>query len=126
MSNAFPPQFYPAATVPTGIAGPRNVLYVPLNQSIVPSYVTPLDFTTVTGVQLRVVRSDGSAVNWNTATFLQVTSAGLIAVYTFANDGSDCPTGVDGAYRIRPWLQITPDVTYTIPCSTSTLQVTAT
>jgi hypothetical protein len=122
VTQPFAPQFYPPAVVPAGIAGPRNVLYVPLDQALVPSYVTPLDFTTVTGVRLSVTRPDGTTALWVASSLLQVTTQGLIAVYTFATNGLDCT--VDGAYKIRPYLKITPDSTYTVPCSTSILQVT--
>ena len=123
MSNAFPPQFYPAATVPTGIAGPNNTLYVPINAGLVPSYVPTFDFTSVAGVLLLVTRPDGSTVSWTAQALVDQTSSGLVAAYTFSFDGTDCPSGLDGPYKIRPWLKIGSDIGYTIPCSTSILTV---
>lgn len=123
MTQPFQPQFYPVATVPTGIAGPRNAIYIPINQALLPSYVPGLDFTTVTGVLLVVTRGDLSTVNWIASSLIDVTAAGLVAVYVFSLTGVDCPFGNDGAYKIRPWLKIAPDVGYTIPCSTAVLTV---
>lgn len=99
MTQPFPITFQRTG-VPVGI-GPPNRYYVPLqNPADLPDYVVPLDFTTVTSVQLSVLRTrDGSTATWTTSTFLDVTTAGLVAVYAFQT--GDCP--VPGDYEIRPY-----------------------
>ena len=119
MTQPFAPQGYPAATIPLAGMVPPNPLYYPINQAILPAYVPPLDFTTVTAVTIHVARPDGSAVQWVAGSLASVTADGLIAIYLFqAGDGT-----VDGAYALRPYLSV-PGFPNSIPCSSSTLTVT--
>lgn len=119
MTQPFTPQVYPPPSIPVG-TGPPNALYVPIEQGNLPSYVPPIDFTTVTAVTLHVRRYDGTTAQWvvPSSAFLQVTTQGLVAVY--ALQAGDLPT--DGPYQIRPYLSV-PGFSNAIPCSSSTLQV---
>lgn len=118
MTQPFSPQFYPAATIPVGI-GPPNVLYAPIEQASLPSYIPNLDFTTVTGATLHVTRPDGSKSQW-VCTLTSQTTAGVLAIY--ALQIADCP--VDGPYQVRAYLSVTGFLN-SIPCTSTTLQVVA-
>lgn len=91
-------------TIPVGI-GPPNVLAVGLqNDPNAPSYATPLDFTTVTGVVFRVTRErDLSTAEWATTDVSSVTTAGLVASYAYQL--GDVP--IEGPYVVRAWASVT-------------------
>lgn len=119
MTQPFSP-VYPTASVPMGI-GPPNALYYQLQQSILPSYIPNLDFTTVQGVRFNVVRqSNGTTAQWVATQLLDVTVQGLVAVYPF--QVADTP--IDGPYFIRAYLSV-PSFAFAVPCTSTTLLVTA-
>ena len=66
-------------------SGPGNYLYQPIENVVLPSYVTALDFTTVTSVFFTVLRTlDQTTATWTAQSLTNVTTAGLVAVYQFA------------------------------------------
>lgn len=105
MTQPFP-FTYQRAEVPVGLPA-GNILYSPLEQSVLPTYVPQLDFTTVTSVFFRVTRQkDASSATWTAGSFTNVTTAGLVALYTFAGV-SPAPSAdlyIDGIYFLRPYL----------------------
>lgn len=109
MTQPFVVPAWPRLEVPAGI-GPPNKLYWPLQNDVLPSYVTPIDYTTVTAVTFHVTRQyDGSTASWQTSTFQSVTTAGLVAVYAYqVNDVPLLPVPVSqSVYLIRPYLSVT-------------------
>lgn len=107
-------------TLPVGL-GPPNLYYVALqNSAELPDYVPPVDFTTVTGVTLRVQRErDGSTASWATNAFTNVTADGLVAAYPLqAGDLS-----VEGPYIIQPYLSV-PGFEDAVACEEHVLTVT--
>jgi hypothetical protein len=90
-------------TLPVGL-GPPNRYYVALqNSAALPDYVPPVDFTTVTGVTLRVRRErDGSTASWSTSAFTDVTVDGLVAGYALQPGD----LSVEGPYIIQAYLSV--------------------
>jgi hypothetical protein len=100
-----------------------NILYSPLEQSILPSYVPQLDFTTVTQVYFKVTRQkDATSATWTAGSFTNVTTQGFVALYTFAGASPQPSTDlyIDGTYFLRPYL-VTPS--RTIACAVQNLYV---
>lgn len=116
MTQPFP-FTYARAEVPTNYPA-GNVIYFPVEQAVLPSYVPQLDFTTVTSVAIHVTRQpDASTATWITTTFTNVTTGGLVAVYTvLANDIGALP----GSYFCRAYLTAGG---ISIPCQLTTLYV---
>ena len=118
MTQPFP-FTYGRPEVPVG-TGPGNALYQPIENVVTPSYVTPLDFTTVTSVYFVVTRTlDTSTAIWTAQTLTNVTTTGLVAVYQFgANDlPIACP------YLLRPWCVTPATSPRGVPCRVGTLYV---
>lgn len=100
-----------------------NALYAPIEQGNLPSYISPIDFTTVTRVDLHVSRQKDTTTSlWSTSTFISVTTNGLVAVYLFSGTSPNASPDayIDGVYQIRPHI-ITP--TLDIPCDRTQLYV---
>lgn len=96
---------YKRAEVPIGV-GPGNFLYWALENSILPTYVPPVDFTTVTQVFFTVLRQkDGTTAKWIAGSLTNVTTAGLVAVYGFGTTITSKPYDcyIDGTYLLRPY-----------------------
>jgi hypothetical protein len=92
-------------------------LYLPLENVVLPSYVTPIDYTTVTSVYLNVTRTlDQSTATWTAQALTNVTTSGLVAVYTFGVGDLTiaCP------YVLDPWAVIG---SVAIPFTTAQLYV---
>ena len=91
-----------------------NKVYVPLENYVLPSWVPPLDWTTVTSVYFVVTRQlDATIATWTAGALTTVTTAGLVAVYTFAAGDTyiACP------YTLRPYA-VTPGIVYPQPVVT--------
>ena len=104
MSQPFPFS-YERAQVPVGI-GPGNSLYWALENSVLPTWVPPLDFTTVTSVYFSVTRvKDASTDKWTATSLTTVTPSGLVAVFAFGSRVTGAPYEcyIDGIYYLRPW-----------------------
>jgi hypothetical protein len=111
MTQPFP-FTYKRAEIPVGIPA-GNTLYFPLEQGNLPSYVPPLDFTTVTSVYFAVSRQkDASFATWTAQTLALVTTQGLVAIYTFAGlpPAPSSDVYISGVYFLRPYA-ITPSRT---------------
>jgi hypothetical protein len=94
-----------------------NRIAVPLENPTLPPWIPPLDWTTVTSVYFVVTRQlDASISTWTASALTTVTTAGLVAVYTFAAGDTyiACP------YTLRPYA-VTPGLV--IPQPTVTLYV---
>ena len=101
----------------TRVGAVGNNYYVPLENVVLPSYVTAIDFTTVTSVFFNVTRTlDQSTIVWTAQHLTNVTTTGLVAVYTFqANDLTiACP------YVVDPWVVVG---SVSVPFSSTTLYV---
>lgn len=112
------------AEVAVGI-GPGNGLYWPLQNNVLPNYVTAIDWTTVTRVFFTVTRqSDASVDTWDAGNLISVTTAGLVAVFTFGSRITVAPYEcyIAGQYLLRPWA-VTPSAPGGIPCQQQVLHV---
>jgi hypothetical protein len=113
------PFTYGRPEVPVG-TGVGIMLYQPIENVVLPSYVTPLDFTTVTQVYFNVLRTlDQTMSTWVAQSLTNVTAGGLVAVYQFgANDlYIACP------YLLRPWCVTPATSPKGVPCRVGTLYV---
>jgi hypothetical protein len=111
MTQPFP-FTYKRAEIPVGIPA-GNLMYAPLEQGNLPTYVPAIDFTTITTVYWKVTRQkDTTTATWTTTVFSTVTTNGLVAIYTFAGvpPAPSTDAYIDGVYFLRPYV-VTPSLT---------------
>lgn len=116
MTQPFVVPSWPRPEIPVGWPA-GNKLFVPLQNDALPSFVPPLDWTTVTAVSLSVTRQkDATTATWSPTTLIDVTTGGLVAVYTSL--GTEAY--IDGTYFVRPYVTA---AGISIPCTVQNLYV---